>query len=309
MMTIKSLTNIRGRDYHCRKCSAEVAVIVEKSKVVSHNYKKHTPLDQALFYCRCLSALPGATCAVLPSHNYKKHTPLDQALFYCRCISALPGATCAALPSTQEANLFQNLHPYSPGESDMEVLGCKESEQIWRERLHQEAMNFLDELLDCGLPVSFSVDHLPQLEISQHTSVPLNTIMLNYGQQGEAHQSNIQGNQRQKCTSDKSQAKHVSSRSCSCGTKDEQGNLFTGIDILRYYGKTKWDAKGKTSPNQEKIKGQSNYKEEKCRNLNDVNIRIFPSKHRILQNSMGGLKGLSASPLQPVWVSEGCVRS
>ncbi|KAL3883549.1 hypothetical protein ACJMK2_029802 [Sinanodonta woodiana] len=243
MMTIKSLTNIRGRAYHCRKCSAEVAVIVRKSEVVSHNYKKHTPLDQALFYCRCLSALPGATCAALPNHNYKKHTPLDQALFYCRCLSALPGATCA------EANLFQNLQPYTSGESDMEVLGCEDSEQIWRERSCQEAkVNFLDELLDCGLPVSFSVDHLPQLEISQHTSVPLNTIMLNYGQQVEAHQSNIQGNQSQKMylsLQNKTKVTAVEMHYCSCGTKDEQGNLFTGIDILRYYGKTKWDAKEK----------------------------------------------------------------
>ncbi|KAL3854199.1 hypothetical protein ACJMK2_013477 [Sinanodonta woodiana] len=226
LITVKSLTNTRCRAYRCRKCPAEVAIVGEKSKVVSHIYKKHTALDQAQFYCSLCTHV----------RYYSAHREKADQLREMGC------------PVNEEANLFLNLHPYLPGNNDMEVLD--DSDQIWRERSRQgeicsqlstmrtnvqkdhelgsiitlthpaapmmlaeaersssrngnssaqSEFNFLDELLDYGSLINFSVGHL---EIS--------------------HQSHLAP-----CKTS------VSCSRCCCDTTEELGKLVAGIDTLK----------------------------------------------------------------------------
>ncbi|KAL3864534.1 hypothetical protein ACJMK2_006208 [Sinanodonta woodiana] len=187
LISVKSLTNTRGRAYRCRRCPAEDAIIGEKSKVVNHIYKKHIEkhiaLDQAPFYCSL------CTFKCQYQHDLERHVRYYSA--HREKANLLREMGCHV---NEEANLFQNLHPYLPGDSDMEVLGHEDSEQIWRKipprrcehhklstiimlahpaahmmlaeagrsssRLDnssaQSEVNFLHELLDCGSPINFS---------------------------------------------------------------------------------------------------------------------------------------------------------
>ncbi|KAL3856742.1 hypothetical protein ACJMK2_011465 [Sinanodonta woodiana] len=265
LITVKSLTNTRGRAYKCRKCPVEVAIVGEKIKVPP-------------FYCRL------CTFRCQYQRGLKRHVWYYSA--HREKASQLREMGC---PVNEEASLFQNLHPYLPGDSDMEMLGREDSKKIWRERSRQGEMcsqlptmmenvqdyheigaiitlahpaapmmlaeaersisrndnssaqsevNFLDELLDCGSPIHF---FLSPPEIRQHTPVSHNAMACNSTsvQQREAHNyvfnlaeqpkvTAVEGHQ-QKFTSKTS----FSCSSCSYETKEELSKLVAGINTLR----------------------------------------------------------------------------
>ncbi|KAL3891416.1 hypothetical protein ACJMK2_003678 [Sinanodonta woodiana] len=252
LITVKSLTNTRGRAYRCRKGPVEVAIVGEKSKVVSHIYKKHTALDQSPFYC--------SLCT-----------------FRCQYQRDLERHVLNGMPCERGG---QNLYPYLPGDSDMERERSRQgeissqlstmSENVQEDHelgtiitlAHpaapmmlaeaersssrndnssaQSEVQFLDELLDCGSPINF-----------YHTPISLSTMVSNstFVQQRKAHhrqpprntepkdafklaeQPNViavEGHQR-KSTSKTS----GSCSSCSCDTKEELGKLVDEIDTLK----------------------------------------------------------------------------
>ncbi|KAL3854097.1 hypothetical protein ACJMK2_013376 [Sinanodonta woodiana] len=215
LITVKSLTNTRCRAYQYRKCLAEVAIVGEKSKVVSHIYKKHTALDQAQFYCKQIwreRSRQGEMCSQLST--IQENVQEDHELGY----------------------IITLAHPAAP-------MMLTEAER--------NKLNFLVELLDYGSPINFYVGHLPPTDISRHTPISLSTMVSNSTsvQQKEAHHSQpprntepkdaytlaeqpdviaVEGHQR-KSTSKTS----VSCSHCCCDTKEELRKLVARIDTLK----------------------------------------------------------------------------
>ncbi|KAL3891420.1 hypothetical protein ACJMK2_003682 [Sinanodonta woodiana] len=200
LITVKSLTNTRGRAYRCRKGPAEVAIVGEKSKVVSHIYKKHTALDQSPFYCSlCTFRCQYQRDLERHVRYYSAHREKDNQLREMGCpvneeaktcihtfqatrersrqgeISSQLSTMCENVQEDHELGTIITLaHPAAP----MMLAEAERSSSRNDNSSAQSEVQFLDELLDCGSPINF-----------YHTPISLSTMVRNstFVQQRKAH--------------------------------------------------------------------------------------------------------------------------
>ncbi|MES9883262.1 MAG: hypothetical protein ABW185_20550, partial [Sedimenticola sp.] len=116
-ITVKSLVNMRGRAYRCRLCPVVNPLVGEKSRVESHIYKNHVPLEKVPYYCKL------CTFRCTKQEDLENHV----LTFRMHRVRARPDVP-------DETWLVQSDDPYILGPNDMEQLSVADSEVVWRSR-------------------------------------------------------------------------------------------------------------------------------------------------------------------------------